>query len=257
MKLTDEVYIVGAGDHGIRLTHASDCAVYLIDGGNNHLALIDAGVGADTSAILGKVEEDGFDPRNIETVFLTHSHTDHIGGAKDLRDMLNCKIAISEIEAPFVENADEETLGLRVAKEAGYYPKDFIVKPCPVDIRIKDSDVFMIGDLKMTAMVASGHTIAGVLYLLEGKNKRYLFAGDHITYGGLISLQNYKNSGSTIEAYRESGRKLAAMDLKIDAFLPSHMLFTLNRGQTEIDKMIKASQHLMFAGRVYAPEKIF
>jgi glyoxylase-like metal-dependent hydrolase (beta-lactamase superfamily II) len=96
-----------------------------------------------------------------------------------------------------------------------------------------------------------------VLYLLEGKNKRYLFAGDHITYGGLISLQNYKNSGSTIEAYRESGRKLAAMDLKIDAFLPSHMLFTLNRGQTEIDKMIKASQHLMFAGRVYAPEKIF
>jgi len=45
--------------------------------------------------------------------------------------------------------------------------------------------------------------------------------------------------------------------LKIDAFLPSHMLFTLNRGQTEIDKMIKASQHLMFAGRVYAPERIF
>lgn len=257
MKLTDEVHIVGAGDHGIRMTHSSDCAVFLINGGNNHLALIDAGVGADTDAILRNVELDGLDPKNIGTVFLTHYHTDHIGGAKDLRDKLNCKVAISELEAPFVENAEEEALGLRVAKEAGYYPKDFVVKPCPIDIRINDGDVFMIGDLKMTAILVSGHTLAGLIYLLEGKNKRYLFVGDHISYGGLISLQNYENSGSSIDAYRESGKKLASMDLKIDALLPSHMLFTLSRGQTEIDKMIKASQHLMFAGRVYAPERIF
>jgi hydroxyacylglutathione hydrolase len=257
MKLTNEVYIVGAGDHGIRLTHASDCAVYLIDGGNGHLALIDAGVGADTAAILKNVEKDGLDPKNIEVVYLTHSHTDHIGGAKDLRDILNCKVAIATEEAPFVENADEERLGLRVAKEAGYYPKDFVVKPCPIDIKVNDGDVFMVGDLKMTAIIVPGHTRAHIMYLLEGKEKRYLFAGDHISYGGLISLQNYAESGSTIDGYRESGKRMAEMDLRVDAFLPSHMLFTLNRGQTEVDKMIKASQHLMFGGRVYAPERIF
>lgn len=257
MKLSNEVYIVGAGDHGIRLTHASDCAVYLIDGGNNELALIDAGVGADTQAILDNVKKDGLDPKNIKTVFLTHSHTDHIGGAKDLRDALSCKVAIAEEEAPFVENADEERLGLRVAKDAGYYPRDFVVKPCPIDIRVKDGDVFTVGKLKMTALIVPGHTRAHIMYLLEGVEKRYLFAGDHISYGGLISLQNYPESGSTIDGYRESGKRLAQMDLRIDAFLPSHMLFTLNRGQTEVDKMIKASQHLMFAGRVYAPERIF
>jgi glyoxylase-like metal-dependent hydrolase (beta-lactamase superfamily II) len=257
MKLTDEVYIVGAGDHGIRLTHPSDCAVYLIDGGDNHLALIDAGVGADTQAILDVVKSDGLDPQNIETLYLTHSHTDHIGGAKDLRDMLNCQVAIAEEEAPFVENADEERLGLRVAKAAGYYPMDFVVKPCPIDIRVKDGDVFTIGSLKMTALIVPGHTRAHIMYLLEGKEKRYLFAGDHITYGGLISLQNYAESGSSIEGYRDSGVRLAEMDLNVDAFLPSHMLFTLNRGQTEVDKAIKASQHLMFGGRVYAPERVF
>ncbi len=255
MKLTDEVYIVAAGDHGIRMTHPSDCAVFLIDGGNNHLALIDAGVGADTAAIIRNIESHGFDPKNIDTVYLTHAHSDHIGGAADFKNLFGCKIAISEEEAPFVENADEEILGLTVAKAAGYYQKDFVVRPCKVDTRIEDDEIFKIGDLSMRAIIAAGHTRAHVCYVLQGKQKRYLFAGDHITYGGLVSFQNYENSGSTIEGYRRSAHKFEG--LNIDAFLPSHMLFTLERGQTEVDNMIKACKHLMFAGRVYAPMNIF
>lgn len=255
MKLTNEVYIVAAGDHGIRLTHQSDCAVFLIDGGNGHLALIDAGVGADTAAIIRNIEGDGFDPRNIETVYLTHAHSDHIGGAADFRKQCNCKVAISEEEAPFVENADEEILGLTVAKAAGYYAKDFKVRPCKVDVKIQDDQIFKIGDLSMRAIIAPGHTRAHVCYLLQGKTKRYLFAGDHITYGGLVSFQNYENSGSTIDGYRRSAHKFEG--LNVDAFLPSHMLFTLERGQTEVDNMINVCKHLMFAGRIYAPMGIF
>ncbi len=255
MRLTDEVYIVAAGDHGIRMTHPSDCAVFLINGGNNHLALIDAGVGADTATILRNIEADGFDPKHVEVVYLTHSHTDHIGGARDFRDALNCKVAISEEEAPFVENADEELLGLRVAKESGYYPMDFVVKPCPIDIRVKDGDEFKVGDLTLRALITPGHTRAHVCYLLQGRQKTYLFAGDHITYGGLVSFQNYENSGSTIDGYRHSAKKFEG--LKIDAFLPSHMLFTLERGQTEVDRHIKACNNLFFHGAHYAPPRVF
>lgn len=255
MKLTEEVYLVGAGDHGLRLTHRSDCAVYLINGGDHHLALVDAGVGADTQAIVRNIEADGFNPKHIEALYLTHSHTDHIGGAKDWHDWYGCKIAISEEEAPFVENADEEILGLRVAKEAGYYPKEFVVRPCPVDLRLKDNQETKIGNLTMRAIIAAGHTRAHVCYLLQGKEKRYLFAGDHITYGGLISLQNYENSGSSIEGYRNSAPKFA--NLNVDAFLPSHMLITLSRGQTEVDLMVAACKNLMFNGRYYSPMKIF
>ncbi len=255
MKLTDEVYIVAAGDHGIRMTSASDCAVFLINGGDHELALIDAGVGADTRAIIRNIEADGFNPKDIKVLYLTHSHTDHIGGAKDFRDLLGCKVAISEEEAPFVENADEEKLGLRVAKDAGYYPRDYKVRPCPIDIRLKDNQELTVGKLKMRTIIAPGHTRAHVCYLLQGKEKRYLFAGDHITYGGLVSLQNYPDSGSTIEGYRNSAHKFA--NLGVDAFLPSHMLFTLSRGQTEIDLMIAACKNLMFNGRYYSPARIF
>lgn len=255
MRLTDEVYIVAAGNHGIRMTHPSDCAVYLINGGNNHLALIDAGVGADTDAILRNIEADGFNPQDIEVLYLTHSHTDHIGGARDFRDRLGCKVAISEEEAPFVENADEELLGLRVAKQSGYYPMDFVVKPCPIDIRVKDDDEFKVGDLTLRAIITPGHTRAHICYVLQGREKTYLFAGDHITYGGLISLQNYENSGSTIEGYRHSVKKFEG--LQIDAFLPSHMLFTLERGQTEVDLFIQACNNLFFMGRFYSPMRVF
>ena len=229
--------------------------MFLINGGNGHLALIDAGVGADTQAILRNIEADGFDPKNIETLFLTHSHTDHIGGARDFRDMLDCKVAISEEEAPFVENADEELLGLRVAKQSGYYPMDFVVKPCPIDIRVQDDQEFKIGDLTLRALLTPGHTRAHLCYLLQGREKTYLFAGDHITYGGLVSFQNYENSGSTIDGYRASIKKFEG--LKIDAFLPSHMLFTLERGQTEVDLFIKACQNLFFNGRFYSPARVF
>ena len=95
---------------------------------------------------------------------------------------------------------------------AGYYPQEFVVRPCQVDIRVKDGQVFQIGNLTLTAIVVSGHTRAGIIYLLQGKEKRYLFCGDHISYGGLVSLQNYENSGSSIDGYRESGKKLASLN---------------------------------------------
>lgn len=255
MKLTNEVYLVGAGDLSICMTHPSDSAVFLIDGGNDHLALIDAGCGGDTQAIITNIKNEGFDSRNIEYLFLTHAHTDHVGGARDFRNILNCKVAISEEESPIVENASEKGLGLHVAKEAGYYPKDFIVSPCPIDIRIKDGQEFKINDLTLTAIITPGHTRAHVCYLLQGLEKRYFFAGDHISYGGLISLQNYEDSGSSIEGYRNSASKLS--NLNVDAFLPSHTMFTLNRGQKQIDLMVSACKDLMFKGKYYYPGGIF
>jgi glyoxylase-like metal-dependent hydrolase (beta-lactamase superfamily II) len=251
MKLTNEVYLVGAGDLSICMTSPSDCAIFLINGGDGHLALIDSGCGADTKAILCNVESDGFNPKDIEVVFLTHAHTDHIGGAKDFRDSLGCQIAISVQEAAAVEDANEDVLGIKVAKAAGFYPKDFVVRSCPVDIRINDGQVFSVGQLKLQAIITPGHSRAHVCYLLQGREKRYFFAGDHISYGGLISLQNFVNSGSSIEGYRESAPKLA--NLNVDAFLPSHTMFTLNRGQKQIDLMVAACKDLMFAGRYYHP----
>jgi glyoxylase-like metal-dependent hydrolase (beta-lactamase superfamily II) len=255
MKLTDEVYLVAAGEHGISMTHDSDCYVYLLDGGDGNLALVDAGVGIDNQTIVDNIKSHGFDPEAIEYLFLTHAHTDHVGGAAYFRDLFDCQVCLSEGEADLLESADEVALGLDVAKRSGFYPMDFTVQPCPVDVRVKDNDEFQLGRLSIRTLITPGHSRAGVTYVMQGQEKRYIFIGDHVTWGGLISLQNYPNSGSTLDAYRESAHKLA--DLDIDAFLPGHMLFTLSNGQKQLDRMITAVNDLFVKGAFYLPPPIF
>ena len=255
MKLTDEVYLVAAGEHGISLTHNSDCYVYLIDGGDGNLALVDAGVGINSQAIVDNIVAHGFDPGDIKYLFLTHAHTDHVGGAAFFKDLSGCKVTLSEEEAGMMEEADEVALGLDVAKRSGFYPQDFEVRPCPVDIRLKDGDEIQVGNLTVKSIIVSGHSRASVCYLLQGKEKRYIFVGDHITWGGLISLQNFPNSGSTLEAYRETAHKLRG--LNVDAFLPGHMLFTINNGQKQLDRMVTAVQDLFVKGAFYLPPTIY
>jgi glyoxylase-like metal-dependent hydrolase (beta-lactamase superfamily II) len=120
---------------------------------------------------------------------------------------------------------------------------------------LKDGQEIKVGGLTVKALITPGHSRAGVCYVMQGKAKRHIFVGDHITWGGLISLQNYPNSGSSLDGYRESARKLA--DLGIDAFLPGHMLFTLNLGQNELNRMITAVNDLFVKGAFYLPPAIY
>lgn len=255
MKLTDEVYLVAAGEHGVSLTHNSDCYVYLLDGGDSNLALVDTGVGIDNQAIVDNICAHGFDPKDIKYLFLTHAHTDHVGGAAFFRELCGCKVTLSAGEADLLETANEVALGLDVAKRSGFYPLDFMVKPCPVDIRLGDGDEIRFGNLVAKSIIATGHSRAGVCYLLQGKDKRYIFVGDHITWGGLISIQNYPDSGSSVEAYRNSAHKFSG--LGVDAFLPGHMLFTLNNGQKQLDRMVTALNDLFVKGAFYLPPVIY
>ena len=82
MQLTEHVHLVGSGQNGFSLTHPLDCHVYLLDGGAE-LALIDTGVGRDVPAILAQIRAAGFAPGDIGTIFITHLHLDHAGGAAD------------------------------------------------------------------------------------------------------------------------------------------------------------------------------
>ena len=42
--------------------------------------LLDAGLGAPFSQLLPKLKEEGVTPENLELIFITHLHPDHIGG---------------------------------------------------------------------------------------------------------------------------------------------------------------------------------
>ena len=238
MRILDNVYMVGSGNIG--LSNAYDCHMYLIDGGNHELALVDAGVGLESNRIFGNIRAHNFDPKNIVYVLTTHSHSDHAGGCRNLKAETSCGIIASEAEARLMEKGTDEELGLIIAKKSGCYPLDYAYPHCKVDKTIRNQENLRVGNCQVRAICVPGHSLGSTCYLLEQDNHRVLFSGDTVFFNGIIGLLNCY--GSSLEAYRENMGKLS--NLGIDALMPGHGLFTVRGGQAHIDKAVEALQEL-------------
>ena len=88
-----------------------------------------------------------------------------------------------------------------------------------------------MGNLTLRAIQVPGHSIGICAYLLEVDGYRALFAADIVFQNGVIGLINH--AGSEMAPYREFLPRLA--DLRVDALLPGHLLFTLRNGQQHIN----------------------
>jgi len=237
MKIMPGIYLVGAGMVG--LSHSNDSYIYLLDGGGEP-ALIDAGVGLEIERIFANIEEDGFDPTKINKVILTHTHADHAGGCKGMREKLRCKIFVPGDEVNLLERGTDEELGLIIAKESGIYSPDYLFPHCSTDVVVSNGDAIWVGELQLKAIHIPGHSPGSTCYLLEHRGKHILFTGDVVFYDGEIGLLNYW--GSNLADYRSYINRLA--NLSVDVLLPGHKLFTLRDGQQHIDRAISALKKL-------------
>jgi glyoxylase-like metal-dependent hydrolase (beta-lactamase superfamily II) len=233
MRLTDRIYIVGSLQLGI--SGRWDSHVYLVKG-TDGLVLIDSGGGTDGDRIFENIRNDGFDPQDIKALLLTHVHFDHSCGAAEIRERTGCKVYLSSRSKDLLERGTAEESGLNIAIEKGIYPDWFKFQNCTVDETVGDGDVIEAAGLKFRAVAVEGHSPDSVCYLLEIDERRDLFAGDVLFYGGVIGLINAH--GSTMDGYRQDLAKLAGLD--IDGFFPGHYLFTVNGGQRHIDAAIDA-----------------
>ena len=239
MQLSESVYIVAGGDHGLGISEAYDSTVYLLDLGSE-LALIDAGCGIDPVPTVENIERHGYDPARITHILLTHCHADHAGAAGFWRERTGAKVAASQDEAGFLELADEQELGLVRARADGSYPSDYRLRACPVDMRLAHEQQVTVGGATLTALHVPGHSRGSICYLAEIDGRRCLFSGDVVFCGGWISLLNCP--GSSLEDYGKYISRLA--DLRVEALLPGHYGFTLGMGQQHIDIAIGGLQGL-------------
>ena len=234
MRITPSIYMVGDSDMG--LTDGGDSHIFLINGPKG-IFLIDAGGGKDgAESLLYTIKSEGFDPKKISHILITHHHTDHARSAKFLKDKLGCQIWISENTGKhLLEKGSDEELGVIFAKKHGMYAQDYVYFHCPVDHGINDGEEFEIGGVNIRAINVTGHSYDSLCYFMVLDNRRCLFNGDTFFYGGVMGLLNYPMSN--IEGYHKDMPKLQG--LNIDALFPSHGLFCLKNGQEHINKVIK------------------
>jgi glyoxylase-like metal-dependent hydrolase (beta-lactamase superfamily II) len=232
VRITDEVFIVGGGINvAFGLSDEPDCHVYLVNGGDE-LALIDCGMAAGESLerILANVRAEGLDPANITKILVTHYHMDHAGGAARFRDRLGVDVIAPADAADVLRTGDERAVALDVAKAAGFYAQDYRFEPVEVAREVREGDRITVGNLELEVFETPGHCDGHVSYLLRGRERRYLFAGDAVFSGGKVVLQNIHDC--SIQKSAASIAKLA--QLEFDALLPGHAAICLDGGMRHV-----------------------
>ena len=226
MRISNRVSLVASGALSVYLTHASDCNAYLVHG-EKSCFLIDTGTGLDQETVIRAIEEELTAP--LRYILITHHHAAHIGGLAGLQAHFGAKVFVPEAEFASIRDADEEVMGLAVARRSGYYPADYCVAACHPNATVRPGQTLELDGERITVYSAAGHSLGGVCYLFT--DGEMLFSGDLVMRGGLINLQNIP--GADLAAYAQS--VLTLEQAPIRQLYPGHGCFCLKEGKSHID----------------------
>jgi len=161
--------------------------VYLIYG--EKIYLIDSGVSTAPPLIFKYIEETGRDPEDIASIFLTHSHVDHMGGAAAIKQKTGCKVIAHEDEKLWIEDIEKQ---FRERPIPGFH--SLVGSSTKVDVAIKnDQTVALNENLNLEIIHTPGHTQGSLSFYLE--EDRTLCAGDLIPEpNDILVFQDFNDS---------------------------------------------------------------
>lgn len=252
MQISERLYLVGSEQFG--LSHMLDCNCYLIDCGSSAV-LIDAGLGLGVDAIFANAESHGIAPRSISHVILTHAHLGHWGGASLVRERSGAQVWAPKVGSARMEHPEEDrTISQNL--QHGRWPAELKPQACTPDVCFEDGDELTIGDVTLRMINVQGHTLDSTCILWENRgnkngNRRALFTGDVLFYGGALGLINAE--GSSLADYRRDLPKLA--DLRVDMLCPGHSVFVLSHGQKHIDRALKKLEDFVLPESFFEPNE--
>lgn len=107
----------------------------------------------------------------LKYIFLTHCHSDHIGGVQELKTKCGGQIIAHR-------NTAENLLDTEVNLTSYIKGQGFVIE---VDSRIDDDDLIHLGELEFKVIHTPGHTSGGACLYCE--EEKLLFSGDTLFRG--------------------------------------------------------------------------
>ncbi|MCL1910617.1 MAG: MBL fold metallo-hydrolase [Leptospirales bacterium] len=165
-QITSDIFQVGVVSHST----PQDAAVYLIKDGNKS-ALVDAGNGENTPAILESIKLCGIELSDVAYIFVTHCHFDHTGGINELREATGAKVVIHQYDSVALKTGDLNSTG---AEWGGGH-----IDPTPVDIIVGENQKdFALNKLNVTMHHTPGHSPGSAVFTVNSDNQLVLFGQD-------------------------------------------------------------------------------
>ncbi|MEE9174502.1 MAG: MBL fold metallo-hydrolase [Thermoplasmata archaeon] len=127
----------------------------------NRLILVDTTDNAQATDVLAYLEKRGLKPTDIESIVISHVHTDHVAGLAALKNASDAEVAAHRIEAEFISKRQ-------------VYPGGRVLPHSAVEVEVplEDGDRYQ----ELTVIHTPGHTPGHIALLDEAHN--LLIAGD-------------------------------------------------------------------------------
>jgi glyoxylase-like metal-dependent hydrolase (beta-lactamase superfamily II) len=174
------------------------------------ISLIDTGVVSSQQLIFDYIRQTGREPEEIATIILTHSHPDHIGSAKSIKELTGSKILAHHGEKDWIQDIDKQFSERPVP---GFY--SLVGGSATVDRILEEGDKIYLGDnLDLRVLHTPGHSNGSISLYLEVD--KVLISGDVIPIPGdmpiyddpLILIESIKK----LMSFKEAGVLLSSWD---------------------------------------------
>ena len=149
-----------------------DVYSYIVFG--DKIALIDSGVMGAETMIFDYIKKNGRDPKEISMVILSHSHPDHIGSVKAIKEATKCKVAAHNGEKDWIEDTEEQ---FKERPVPGFHA--LVGGPVTVDRLLVDGEIVDFGEkTRCEVMHTPGHSRGSITLIVE--NEKTIITGDSL-----------------------------------------------------------------------------
>jgi glyoxylase-like metal-dependent hydrolase (beta-lactamase superfamily II) len=200
---------------GVFLAKGEVSNIYIVRVAGGYVS-VDAGTPNDYDRVLAYLRSAGIEPSDIKVIVVTHSHWDHAGGLRKLKDLTGAEVAAHKEEVPYLRGSAE--------------PSRRRFEPVDVDIVLGDGDdVF-----GLKVIHTPGHT-PGSICLLD-TNRRAIFVGDLVyeEQGRLYEMHHHYSKDPQMN--RASIARLVSYDF--DNIMPSHGNPIVGKGKEVLKQLI-------------------
>lgn len=164
--------------------------IYMIEGREGKY-LIDSGVKGCEKNIGEYIHKTGKSRQTINTLILTHSHPDHIGAAKAIKELYGCPVWSSQGERNWIEDIE---LQFKERPIPNFY--GLVEGPVIIDRFLKHGDVIALEPgITLEVINSSGHSKESLSFYY--REEGIMFMGDAVPVLGDIPI--FEDSGSSLE----------------------------------------------------------